>query len=94
MPPPILLSHPDSLRHDPGPHPDAPERMEAIERELAARGGLGYERRESPEVKRSVLEAVHPPQYLDWLEALSARGGGMIDGDTIASAGSWGAALH
>jgi acetoin utilization deacetylase AcuC-like enzyme len=94
VPTPILLTHPASLDHDPGPHPEAPERIEAIERELAVRGGLGWERRESPEAERSVLEGVHPPQYLNWLEALSAQGGGMIDGDTIASAGSWAAALH
>ncbi|MDP9400994.1 MAG: histone deacetylase [Actinomycetota bacterium] len=92
--PPVLLHHPASLEHDPGPHPDQPARMVAIERELAPRDWLGWERRESPEASRSVLEAVHPPAYLDHLEGLSARGGGMLDMDTIMSEGSWRAALH
>jgi acetoin utilization deacetylase AcuC-like enzyme len=49
---------------------------------------------EAPPIKRAVLESVHPPEYVDAIEQLSARGGGMLDLDTVASSGSFGAALH
>lgn len=91
---PILLTHPSSLEHDPGPHPERAERLRAIERELAARGGLGWERRESPPAEREALLAVHPEVHLQRIEALAAAGGGSIDADTSISAGSWTAALH
>jgi acetoin utilization deacetylase AcuC-like enzyme len=91
---PVLLTHPSSLDHDPGPHPEDATRIIAIERELERREWLGWARRESPPVAREVLERVHPPQYIDALGALSARGGGRIDLDTAMSAGSYAAALH
>jgi acetoin utilization deacetylase AcuC-like enzyme len=91
---PIFLAHPSSLQHDPGPHPEQPARITAIERELAARDWLGFEVTESPAVERSVLEAVHPRGYVETLEQLSARGGGQLDLDTGMSAGSFAAAEH
>ena len=91
---PVLLRHPSSLDHDPGPHPEQPVRMVAVDRALAARDWLGWQRRESPPAERAALEAIHPAAYLNWLEELSARGGGMIDVDTVASEGSWAAAVH
>jgi acetoin utilization deacetylase AcuC-like enzyme len=92
--PPVLLHHLSSLDHDTGPHPEQPARMVAIERELSARGYLGYERVSSPVVERSVLEAVHPARHVELIERLSARGGARVDADTIVSAGSFVAALH
>ncbi|RDJ93678.1 hypothetical protein B4Q13_20305 [Lacticaseibacillus rhamnosus] len=68
--------------------------MVAIERELAARGWLGFERESSPEVERSVLAAVHPDAYVSAIEAICARGGGALDADTLVSRGSCTAALH
>jgi acetoin utilization deacetylase AcuC-like enzyme len=91
---PVLLTHPSSLEHDTGAHPERPERLRAIDRELTARGGLGWERRESSAAARETLLAVHPAFHLDEIEALAARGGGSIDADTTVSAGSWEAALH
>ncbi|MDQ8046561.1 MAG: histone deacetylase, partial [Solirubrobacteraceae bacterium] len=91
---PVLLTHPSSLDHDTGQHPERAERLRAIERELTARGGLGWERRESPAAAREALLAVHPASHLDALAALAADGGGAIDADTVVSAGSWTAALH
>jgi acetoin utilization deacetylase AcuC-like enzyme len=91
---PVLFHHPSSLQHDPGPHPEQPARITAIERGLAAHDWLGFERRESPSVTRAQLEAVHPPKLIDGLQALCASGGGMIDVDTVVSEGSWEAALH
>ena len=92
--PGVLLRHPSSLAHETGAHPERPARIEAIERELGARDWLGWELRESPQAPRAALEAVHPPEYLDAIASFSAAGGGMLDPDTVASAGSWEAALH
>ena len=94
MPQPLLLRHPCSLEHDTGPHPERAARIVAIEEALAARDWLGWNVRESPAAAREALEAVHDPLHVDRLERFCARGGGMIDIDTVASAGSWEAALH
>jgi acetoin utilization deacetylase AcuC-like enzyme len=91
---PLYLHHPSSLEHDTGGHPERADRIVAIERELESRGWLGYRREEAPRVQRAVLEAVHPPEYVDAIERVSARGGGMLDLDTVASSGSFEAALH
>jgi acetoin utilization deacetylase AcuC-like enzyme len=68
--------------------------MVAIERELLARGYLGFERVSSPAVERAALEAVHPSGHVELIERLAARGGARIDADTVVSAGSFAAALH
>jgi len=91
---PVLLHHPSSLDHDTGAHPEQPARIVAIERELASRGYLGFERVGSPAVERSVLEAVHPARHIELIERAAARGGARIDADTVVSAGSFTAARH
>jgi acetoin utilization deacetylase AcuC-like enzyme len=91
---PVYLAHRSSLEHDTGPHPEQPARITAIERELAARDWLGFERRESPPAGREDLEAVHPAPYIDAIAAAAQAGGGQLDPDTILSAGSFDAALH
>jgi acetoin utilization deacetylase AcuC-like enzyme len=91
---PVYVSHPSSLAHDPGPHPEQPARIVAIEHELERRGWLGFERVRSPPASREVLERVHPASHVDFIERLSASGGGMIDGDTAVSSGSFDAAVH
>jgi acetoin utilization deacetylase AcuC-like enzyme len=91
---PVLFHHPSSLQHDPGPHPEQPARIVAIEDALDARGWLGFERRLSPQASRAQLEAVHPARLIDGVRELCEAGGGAIDADTIVSPGSWEAALH
>jgi acetoin utilization deacetylase AcuC-like enzyme len=93
-PVPVFLHHPSSLEHETGAHPERPERIVAIERELGERGWLGFERVQSPEVARETLTAVHPERYVEFLERAAARGGGALDMDTVMSAGSFAAALH
>jgi acetoin utilization deacetylase AcuC-like enzyme len=90
----LYLHHPSSLEHDTGAHPERADRIVAIERELAAREWLGYEREPAPRVEPEKLEAVHPPAYVEAIAELSERGGGMLDVDTVASSGSYEAALH
>jgi acetoin utilization deacetylase AcuC-like enzyme len=90
---PVYLSHPSSLAHDTGPHPERAARIAAIEAELAACAWLGFERIESPVVERDVLEAVHPARYIDWVQESSAATV-YLDPDTVAGPGSFEAALH
>ncbi len=91
---PLLLRHPSSLEHDTGVHPERAERIAAIEHVLSARDWLGWDVRESPAVEREVLAAVHSERYIDRIAEVSAAGGGSLDVDTIASEGSYRAALH
>ena len=91
---PLYFRHGASLDHDTGSHPEGPGRIPAIERELSERGWLGYELVEAPPVPREVLTAVHPQRYVDSVRAMSERGGGAFDADTLASPGSFRAALH
>ncbi|MEA2445930.1 MAG: hypothetical protein QOJ12_3222, partial [Thermoleophilales bacterium] len=91
---PLYVHHRSSLEHDTGAHPERIERILAIERELERRDWLGYRRVEAPAAERESLLAVHTPAHVDMIEEVSARGGGQIDLDTVASAGSFQAALH
>jgi len=68
--------------------------MVAIDRELSARDWLGFERITSPAVDASVLEAVHPADYVASIERACANGGGHLDLDTVVSRDSFEAALH
>jgi acetoin utilization deacetylase AcuC-like enzyme len=91
---PLLLHHPSSLEHDPGPHPERPARIVAIERALGGRDWLGWDVRESPAADLEALHAVHPPDYVQRIADLCAAGGGALDADTAVSEGSYRAALH
>jgi acetoin utilization deacetylase AcuC-like enzyme len=90
----IFLSHPASLHHDTGPHPECAARMVAIEQRLERDGWYGFERVEAPRVERALLERCHDPGHVAALEQICAAGGGLIDADTVVSAGSWEAALR
>jgi acetoin utilization deacetylase AcuC-like enzyme len=93
MPSPVLFSHPSSLEHDTGVHPERAERIVAVERALGARD-LPATRTLSSPAGRELLDAVHPPEYVDAIERFVWAGGGALDADTICSPGSWEAALH
>ena len=90
----LYLHHPSSLEHDTGDHPEQPARIVAIERELERRDWLGFERELAPRAERGAVEAVHAGAYVDRIEEICERGGGMLDMDTVASAHSFEAALH
>ncbi len=91
---PVFLEHPSSLEHDTGSHPENASRIAAIEHELSRHDWLGFRRVPSPPVERAVLTAVHPSEYVQWVEEFSLRGGGAIDLDTVVSQDSFEAALH
>src|SRR3954454_5709743 len=90
----LYLSHPSSLEHDTGAHPENASRLRAIEAKLDDAGWPGLQRIEAPAATREQLARVHTPEHIDAIQEFSARGGGMIDIDTIASEGSFDAALH
>jgi acetoin utilization deacetylase AcuC-like enzyme len=94
MPAPIYLRSDTSLEHETGPHPEGPGRIPAIEHAMEEADWLGYERVAAPQVDLAVLEAVHPRSHIESIRDLSDRGGGAIDADTVASPGSYVAALH
>ena len=75
MPPGVLLSHPSSLDHDTGAHPERAARLAAVDRALRERDFLGWEHRASEPVVRDVLEAVHPAEHIDAIERFSWAGG-------------------
>jgi acetoin utilization deacetylase AcuC-like enzyme len=66
----------------------------AIEEAMSERDWLGLELVEAPAATREQLLRVHDERHIDSIEELAARGGGMIDPDTVASSGSWEAALR
>lgn len=90
-----VLHHPATLAHDNGPgHPESPARIRAILDALRAGAvapRLAFQ--EAQPAERDALERVHPPRYLDRLDALVRAGGGRLDPDTVAGPGSWDAAL-
>ncbi len=91
----LVATDPRLAEHDPGRgHPERPVRLQAVLAGLAA-VGLDEAVQELParRATRAELERVHTAKYLDQLEAFCARGGGSLDADTAASAGSWDAAL-
>jgi acetoin utilization deacetylase AcuC-like enzyme len=94
MAPAVYLSHPSSLLHDTGRHPERAERITAIEGELERHDWFGMERVEAPQVDADTLAAVHPARYIRAIDELCAAGGGAIDGDTVVVEASYEAALR
>ena len=90
----LYYRHPSSFRHETGGHPENPRRLVAIEEALSEREWLGLELVEAPAAGRDQLIRVHDPAHIDAIESFAAAGGGAIDLDTVASEGSWEAALH
>ncbi len=80
----------DDARHAQPGHPERPARLAAIRDALAADPVLAALPRLAAEsAPRRALERVHDPAYLDLVEAFCADGGGDLDADTYATAGSF-----
>jgi acetoin utilization deacetylase AcuC-like enzyme len=94
MPPGLYFRHESSLEHETGSHPENKARIPAIEGELERRDWLGWERREAPAATTEQLERIHPADHIERIRSTAESGGGWFDADTLASPGSYTAALH
>ena len=80
------------LDHDTGArHPETADRLRAIRQQLARRHGVEYVDADPATV--DAVTAVHDADYVDDLREFCADGGGDWDPDTVASEGTWDAAL-
>jgi acetoin utilization deacetylase AcuC-like enzyme len=90
----LFATHPAYLEHLTGPgHPERPSRLQAVI-SGAQRDGVvdALVPLEPVAATRADLERVHPPWYVDRLQALCDAGGGWIDADTRLSTRSVAAA--
>lgn len=91
MPIPVF-THPDCIRHDPGPeHPETPARLAVTLRHLAS--DPNAELRQAAPGNKEDLLLVHPEGHLVRLEEMSRAGGGVLSLDTIINSASWAAVL-
>ncbi len=94
----LYFRHASSLEHDPREylpaHPDTPERIVAIEREMASLDWLGFEVVDAPAVTDAALERVHSTAHVEAIRSLAMSGGGPVDADTFVGEASFRAALH
>ncbi|MBL8765737.1 MAG: histone deacetylase [Planctomycetes bacterium] len=82
------------LAHDPGDHPECPERVRVCRAALEGAARRGHiELRESRRATKPDLTLVHRAAYVESIERVAAEGGGRLDPDTVMSAGSYEAAL-
>jgi len=91
---PLLFHHDAFAGHDTGHgHPERPERLAAA---LAGARGWGgeVEERTAPLAAVDDLYGVHDPAYVASIRRFCEAGGGSLDPDTVAVAGSWAAALR
>ncbi len=91
----LFATHPACLDHLAGRHhPERPERLQAVWDGVQRSGvGDGIVTIEPRQATRAEIERVHPAAYLDNIERICAAGGGRLDPDTSASAGTWTAAM-
>jgi acetoin utilization deacetylase AcuC-like enzyme len=83
-----------SAGHETGAHPENQSRLDAIFSHLHERGSLENRTLLQCEPLDPVaLEQAHSPAMIELVRGLAGHSGGMIDGDTIVTPGSWDAAL-
>ncbi len=88
--------HPSFLQHDTGPaHPEAPARVQAICDHLRTTDVWGKLAHVEPiAASLETMGLVHPRPYIDAIQRSCERGPTLLDPDTVASPGSWEAALR
>jgi acetoin utilization deacetylase AcuC-like enzyme len=90
-----VVWHPACGWHNPGPgHPERPERIAAVLEALRAPQLSPFiQWHEAAPATRESLATVHTAEYLDVLERMAGRGGGLLDADTVMGPRSWESAL-
>jgi acetoin utilization deacetylase AcuC-like enzyme len=90
-----LVYHPDYLKHDTGTgHPERPQRLTWIMKRLEEDGLLAHLALVEPQpAARAVIEAVHPADYIDWVQARVAQAPTSLDPDTPVSHESFNVAM-
>jgi acetoin utilization deacetylase AcuC-like enzyme len=86
----LLYASPEFQQHLTGSHPEHPQRLRAIDAQLA-RSGLAS-RCQQPAWQPATLaelERVHDPHYVEHLQRYAAAGGGRIEVDTVLSERSY-----
>ena len=91
----LLYYDPIFLEHDTGAHPECADRVQAIVRHLD-KTGLDQQctRVDCPAAQLSRLKRVHRHDYITSVERFTAKGGGKIESDTIASEKSYEVAVR
>lgn len=94
----LLISHPACLNHlTPPGHPERPDRLRAVEEELAKPKFHMLAREQAPMAEADIIALCHPQDYIQAIrDASPAEDQGMIrlDADTSMSPGSLEAALR
>ena len=96
----LLISHPAFLQHDTGPgHPERPDRMRAIDQELAQESFAALKRVDAPlrDDVETWIALAHPEAYIEAIKAARPAPGEApvrLDPDTVLSPGTWEAALR
>jgi acetoin utilization deacetylase AcuC-like enzyme len=92
----LFVTHESGLAHNMGPgHPEQPDRLRAIERNLEQERFQTLTRVQAPAVSREALLRVHPESYLRMIERASPLEGlRALDPDTLMCPATLEAALH
>lgn len=89
----LHVTHPSGMDHDTGPlHPERPARLRAAAAGVEA-ANLDVAEVQAEPIDPDGLTIVHDVEYVEAIRRFCASGGGDLDPDTPASAGSWEAAL-
>lgn len=94
--PTLLVTHPACAGHaPPDRHPERVARLAAVLDALAGEGFERLTRAEAPRADRMHLRLAHPESHIAAMEAAMPREGyTFVDDDTVASPGTWQAALR
>lgn len=90
----LAVSHPVFEQHDAGwGHPERPARLDAALRGVRT-APVEVTEELAPEIDQGLLELVHAPRYIDYIQQVCASGGAQLDPDTAAVPASWEAAIR
>lgn len=87
-----VVYHPIYMEHDTDGHPERKERLTAILDKIRSEK-LDVEWITPAPATVDQVATIHSPKYIDQVKAVSERGGGFLDVDTVVSRGSYDAAL-